>query len=105
MATVLYLAGKFHDAPLFPVDRKRTKPLERSGLVVTGWPRRKTWQERYALPRVSQATEVSPPACQYWRANEPKKSPRVKPLGTVLSAQERPPSRLNEVPQVPSPRR
>ena len=30
------------------------------------------------MPLVSNATEVSPPACQYWRANPPKLSPRVK---------------------------
>ena len=46
LATVLYLAGKFHDAPLFWVDRSTTKPLDWSRFVVTPMLRWKTWQER-----------------------------------------------------------
>ena len=50
------------------------------------------WHDRYALPFVSQATDVSPPACQYWRATSPNASPRVKPIGGVESVHVAPPS-------------
>src|SRR5919199_6158614 len=59
--------GKFHEAPPFCVERKTKKPLARSGSVVVPGPRLKSWHDRYALPFESQATEVSPPACQYSR--------------------------------------
>src|ERR1700694_784044 len=67
-----YRPGKFQDPPALWVERKTRNALETSGLGVVGLPRWKTWQEKYALPLVSQATEVSPPACQYWRATLPK---------------------------------
>ncbi len=65
-------------------------------------PRLNSWQLSYALPRVSQATDVSPPACQYSRAKPV--GPRVNPFGIVVSAHVRPPSSEKCAPQVPSPR-
>src|SRR5919202_6536818 len=62
---------KFHDAPPFSVERKTKKPLARSGSVVVAGPRLKSWHDRYALPFESQATDVSPPACQYSRGAFP----------------------------------
>src|ERR671933_1123995 len=56
---------KFHDAPPFRVERKTKNPLARPGLPTSvAGPRWKSWHERYALPFESQATDVSPPACQ-----------------------------------------
>src|SRR5205809_6158417 len=83
--------GKLNDAPLFWVDRKTKKPLARSGSPAVPGPRLNSWQDRYALPFVSQPTEVSPPACQYSRGNV---GLRVKLLGVVASFQVRPLSRL-----------
>ena len=61
-----YRPGKFQDAPWLD-ERKIKKALERSGEFVGPRPRLNTWHERYAFPFVSQATDVSPPACQYSR--------------------------------------
>src|SRR5437588_956777 len=94
---------KFHEAPPFWVERKTKKPLARSGSPAVAGPRLKSWQDRYALPFESNATDVSPEACQYSRGNE--FLPRVKPFGTVESFHVRPPSVLHDVPHVPSPRR
>ena len=77
-------------------------PLDRSGFVDVPGPRLKVWQDRYALPFESQATDVSPAACQYYRG---RVWPRVNPFGVVESFQVRPPSVLHETPQVLSPRR
>src|SRR5438105_14351444 len=97
---------KFHEAPPFWVERKTKEPLARSGSPAVAGPRLKRGQDRYALPFESNATDVSPPACQYSRgALRGWFFPRVKPLGTVESFQVRPPSVLHEVPQLPSPRR
>src|SRR5207245_507529 len=96
--------GKFQDAPLLPVDRNTYIALDWSGLGDTPAPRLNTWQDRYALPLVSQATEVSPLACQYSRS-APNGVPRVNPFGAVESAQDLPPSSEYDVPHVPSPRR
>src|SRR4051812_31828117 len=80
-----YRPGKFHDAPLFWVDRKTTSALDVSALLDAGRPRLNSWQLRYALPLLSHATEVSPPPPQYCLV--PPKSttfcttPRVKLVG------------------------
>ena len=97
--------GKLNDAPFVPVDRNTYIALDWSGLGETPAPRLNTWQVRYALPRVSQATEVSPPACQYSRAVPHVGVPRANPFGVVESAQLFPPSSEYDTPQVPSPRR
>src|SRR2546423_8377876 len=97
--------GKFHDAPLLPVERYTYKELDWSGFGDVPEPRLNCWQDRYALPLVSQATEVSPLACQYSRGAPPNAVPRVKPLGVVASAQLFPASSEYDTPQVPSPRR
>src|SRR3954466_9246691 len=78
-------AGKFHDAPPDPVGQKPENGLDWSGLFETAVPRMNIWHDRYALPLVSQATDVSPPACQYCRATSPNVSPRAKPIGGVES--------------------
>src|SRR5437870_9655281 len=84
--------GKLYDAPLFCVERKTKKPLARSGSPAVAGPRVNIWQDRYALPLLSQPTEVSPLACQYSRGNAV--GLRVKLFGTVVSFQVRPLSRL-----------
>src|SRR2546421_11484709 len=87
--------GKLNEAPKFCVDRKTKNPLARSGSVVVTGPRLNTWQERYALPLLSQATDVSPLACQYSRGVlRYAAPPRVKLFGTDESFQLRPLSRL-----------
>src|SRR5919201_6042503 len=60
-------AGKFHDAPLLRVERNTYSALDWSTLFDTPRPRLNSWQEKYTFPLVSQSTDVSPPACQYWR--------------------------------------
>src|SRR5215510_1759286 len=84
--------GKFQDAPLVPVDRNTYIALDWSGLGDVPAPRLNAWQVRYALPRVSQATEVSPLACQYSRGLPKVGWPRTNPFGVVESAQVFPPS-------------
>src|SRR6266536_4414068 len=96
--------GKFHDAPLVPVDRNTNSALDWSTFGDVAAPRLNAWQDRYVLPLVSQATEVSPLACQYSRGL-PKVVPRLNPLGVVASAPDLPPSSEYDAPQVPSPRR
>src|ERR1041385_9559405 len=85
LANVTKRPGKFHDAPPLPVERNTTKPLDASGLLLGGAPRMNTWHERYALPRVSHATDVSPEACQYWRGG-PHPPPAPRPWGPAASA-------------------
>jgi hypothetical protein len=34
------VAGKFDDAPALPVERNTKNALDKSGLVLVGWPRR-----------------------------------------------------------------
>jgi len=63
--------GKFHEPPSFCVERMIRNALDWSGFGETPEPRLNTWQLMYALPLVSQATEVSPPACQYSRGCGP----------------------------------
>src|SRR3954452_18911058 len=83
-------AGKFHEAPRVPVERRTYSPLDVSGLELVGCPRMNARHDRYALAFVSQASDVSPPACQYWRATPPNASPRVNPVGGEESCQLRP---------------
>src|SRR5664279_2673810 len=85
--------GKLNDAPLLPVERNTNSPLDWSGFGDAPAPRLNAWHDKYALPLVSHATDVSPPPCQYSRA-APTKSPRTNPFGVVVSAQVRP--RLSE---------
>src|SRR5437762_10885652 len=59
--------GKLNEAPLFCVERKTKKPLARSGSPAVAGPRLNIWHDRYALPLLSQPTDVSPLACQYSR--------------------------------------
>jgi hypothetical protein len=77
---------------LFPVERKTKNALDRSWFGETPAPRLNTWQLKYAFPLVSQATDVSPPACQYSRALPPKAVPRANDIGIVVSFQWLPPS-------------
>src|SRR5689334_11593827 len=98
-------AGKFHDRPPLWVDRKTTRLLDWSGFSVTLVPRLNSWQDTYALPFVSHATDGSPLPSQYWRGKPPNASPRVKLVGGIESCQERPPVLESYAMQLPSPRR
>src|SRR4051812_33456503 len=92
LASATGRAGKFHDRPPVRVERKTTRALDWSGFRVTSVPRLNSWQDRYALPFVSHAIDVSPPPCQYWRAKPPNVSPRVKLVGASESRHVRPAS-------------
>src|SRR3954467_10806322 len=105
LASATGRAGKFHDRPPVPVERKTTRALDWSGFCVTEVPRLNSRQDRYALPFVSQAIDVSPPACQYWRGKPPNAWPRVKLVGASESRHVRPASLELYVTQLPSPRR
>src|ERR1700680_1871819 len=88
--------GKSQLAPPL-AERKMRTPLLTSGSWVVPAPRLNTWHCRNAVPLLSNATVVSPPACQYSRAlllagvSDP---PRTKSIGAVVPFQVCPPLRL-----------
>src|ERR1700681_450026 len=81
--------GKSQLAPLLD-ERKIRIPLLTSGSWVTPGPRLNTWHCRKAVPLLSNATLVSPPACQYSRELPLAgviDDPRTKSMGAVVPFQ------------------